>query len=218
MVAENDLKHLYCAQRLSMAGVAKRLRTTHATVLYWMKRYGIPRRSWSESTYTKLNPEGDPFRIVNTLTQAQQELLNAGLLLYWAEGSKRKGVVHLGNLDVRMHQLFLRFLREICAVDEQRLRLSVRVHRQFSLRTARRYWSKELRLPLSQVLVYRHTDTRSRRDRQWSQYGIATLQFQNTKFKEWLTKTTEKYLSRWLGVNDDGTWQVAESHATSCAA
>lgn len=194
MISEDVLIELYCKCQLSMAEVASKLRTTHATVLYWLKKHEITRRSWSESTYAKLNRNGDPFKIPEHLSNEQRELMVAGLLLYWAEGSKLRGSTRIANLDHRMLTLFARFLREVCHVEEKRLSLYVRVYRQFSLSEAKRYWSQLLSLAPSQVFVYQHSDKRSKLYKQWSKYGIATLEFHNTKFKLWLNQTIENYL------------------------
>ena len=130
------------------------------------------------------------------MTARQQALLAAGLLLYWAEGGKtNKTGAAIGNLDGRLLQVFAAFLREVCRVDERRLRVYVRVYRQFSLSAAQRYWSRLLYLPMQRVFVYSHTDQRSRFSRQWSRYGLATLQFHSTKFKRWLDQAIEAYVS-----------------------
>lgn len=90
-----------------MMDIANRLDITHATVNYWMKKHRLPRRSWSESTYLKLNSNGDPFKIKNKLNKKEKELLITGLVLFWTEGSKAfKGSIQLANLGHRMLQLF----------------------------------------------------------------------------------------------------------------
>ncbi len=201
MLRKTQLWELYCSRKLSMAEVAKKLGITHATVLYWLKKHGISRRPRSESSYVKQNPNGNPFTIPSRLTSKQQELLKAALLLYWAEGSKTNGVVRIVNLDARMVQLFIKFLREVCHADEKRLSVYVRVHSQFNLGIAKRYWSHGLRLPTSRVFVYPHTDHRSKASAQWSRYGLATLEFHNTKFKQWLHQSIEQYINRLLGAS-----------------
>lgn len=198
MLKKQILKTLYCGRQYSMMEVAQKLNVTHATVLYWLKRHGITRRSWSESTYVKLNPRGDPFTILSTFSNQQHKLATAGFLLYWAEGAKSRDATRLGNLDPRMLQLFLKFLREICHVREERLRVSVRVHRRFPLRRARAYWARTLRLPPTRIFVYRHTDQRSQYSRQWAHYGLATLEFPSTKFKAWLDRSIETYVRKQL--------------------
>ena len=67
-----------------MFDVAKVFAVTPATVIYWMKKYNLGRRSSSESAYVKQNPDGDPFKIKDKLTDKDRELLLSGLMLYWA--------------------------------------------------------------------------------------------------------------------------------------
>jgi catechol-2,3-dioxygenase len=43
--------------------------------------------------------------------------------------------------------------------------------------------------------VYPHSDHRSKPHKQWSQYGIATLQASNTKLKKWLNNAIEKQVN-----------------------
>ena len=43
-------------------------------VTYWMSNYNIPRRSRSEATYIKQNPNGDPFKIKTKLNRKESEL------------------------------------------------------------------------------------------------------------------------------------------------
>ncbi len=124
----------------------------------------------------------------------------AGFLLYWAEGSKMEGTMRIANLDARMLQLFARFLREVCHAQERRLRVYPRVSRECDLVAARRYWARLLKLPSDQVHVYPHTDTRSLASRQWSPYGLATLEFHNTKLKRWRNQAIEAYLAQQLGT------------------
>lgn len=181
-----------------MTEVAGELEISSAKVLYWLKKFDIPRRSWRDSSYVKQNPRGDPFFIPEKLTEAQKQLLIAGLSLYWAEGSKGKGAIRLANLDHRMLAVFLRFLREVCQVDEQRLFLYVRVYQEFSLKAAKEYWSDFLNISLDKVFAYTHTDTRSRKSSQWSEYGIATLEFHNTKLKQWLDNKINEMIAQLL--------------------
>lgn len=197
MIEKKLLHNLYFNKKLSMVQVADKLKITPRKVEYWLKKYNIQRRSCSESAYVKQNPNGDPFKIKRRLNLQEKELLAIGLILYWAEGSKaKKSPLQLVNLDHRMLQLFLRFLREICRIDETRLRLYVRLYKAFDRKTAKIYWSGLLDIPEEQVFIYSHTDKRSKANKQWSKYGIATLQFGNTKLKKWLDDTIESYLSK----------------------
>ncbi len=178
-----------------MQDIASKLNVTFPTVVYWMEKYNFPRRSNSDSAYCKANPKGDPFKIKKRLNKREKELMLTGIMLYWAEGAKSiKASLQLANLDHRMLQLFIRFLREICGVNEERLKLYVRVYKRFSREKARRYWARTLKMPAKRVYVYPHTDGRSKADKQWSQYGIATLQLHSLKLRNWIDSMIEKQL------------------------
>ena len=199
MINKKLLHDLYCNKRLSMVQVADKLKIMPRKVEYWLKKYNIPRRSRSESAYIKQNPNGDPFKIKRNLNKNEKELFIAGLMTFWAEGSrKNKHSVRLANLDHRMIQLFLKFLRELCGVKEDKISLYVRLYKNFDKNKAQLYWSKLLIIPKSQVYIYAHTDKRSKISKQWSKYGIATLEFHNTKLRKWLEDSIEKYLSKWF--------------------
>ena len=194
MINKNKLYYLYYNKKLSVIDIAKKLGVTPATISYWMDKYSYRRRNQSESAYVKQNAFGDPFDIKKKLTPKEKELFIAGLMLYWSEGAKsQKYVARLGNLDGKMLQVFLKFLRKICRIDESRLRLQVRVYQKFDREKAKAYWAKLLKMPQNNISVHPHTDKRSNVIKQWSPYGIATLEFCNMKFRQWLDKTISEY-------------------------
>lgn len=197
MIKKAVLENLYCEKKLSAAEIAVKLGATFPRVLYWVKKHGIPIRSCSERTYVKLNPGGDPFNPKTALTPREQELFLSGLIIYWAEGSRKiRYSVQVVNMDHRMLILFMKFLREIARVDEKRLRLDVRVYHGFDKDRARRYWSRALHLAIKQVNVYPHIDHRSDPHKQWSPYGIATVCMSNTKLKAWMDQQLEENINR----------------------
>ncbi len=72
-----------------MQDIAYKLGVTFPTVGYWMKKHNLPRRSNSESTYYKLNPNGDPFDIKDRLNKKERDLLLSGLMLYWPKAIRQ---------------------------------------------------------------------------------------------------------------------------------
>ena len=198
-ISKSMLNRLYYKKMLSMQDIASELRSTFPTVRYWMKKHNFSRRSNSDSAYFKANPEGDPFSIKKRLNKDEKDLMLTGLMLYWAEGSKSaKGSIQLANLDHRMLQIFVKFLREVCNIYEEKIRLYVRVYRKFNRKNAKRYWVQKLDISPKKVFVYPHTDTRSKANKQWSRYGIATLQFHNLKLYNWLDNAIETHLKQIL--------------------
>jgi len=197
MLKKKLLNELYYSKKLSMVDVAGSLLVTPATVKYWMQKYDFNRRSSSESAYVKQNPNGDPFKIKDKLTQKDRELLLCGLMLYWAEGSrKNQHVVQLANLDIRMVKFFMEFLRNICGVIEDKLCITVQLYRKFDKETTKSYWSRALGIPDRNIFVTIHSDGRSKPNQQWSRFGIARIEVRNVKLKRWIDGALEKYLNK----------------------
>ena len=119
------IEKLYRKEKLSASEIAKKLKTTPWTVLGYMARNNIPRRTFKEANRVCFEKKPLTFSIKKNLSAKERELKLAGVLIYWAEGAKFKGMdgipctVDLANSDPRMVSLFLRFLREICRIDEK---------------------------------------------------------------------------------------------------
>jgi hypothetical protein len=76
---------------------------------------------------------------------SEREVLIAGALIYWCEGTKDKSyrrseVVDFINSDPEMIAFFLRFLRAV-GVSRECLRFRIHIHEGADLREAERYWA-----------------------------------------------------------------------------
>ena len=80
----------------------------------------------------------------------ERDLLIAGTALYAGEGSKGDGTVSLANTDLRMIELFLRWLRTFFEIDEPRLRVSLYLHEGLDLQAAKEHWASVTGIPVSQ--------------------------------------------------------------------
>jgi hypothetical protein len=191
------LKRLYINDKLSMMDIAQRLGVSHAKVYYWFKKYKIKRRTLSEGAYVKQNPLGDPFKIKEKLNKEEQALFISGLTLFCAEGSRNnKHAVQLANLDKRITRIFVGFLRKICGINNDKINLHVQLFRGFDKNTAIEYWERALFIPRAQIHISAHTDTRSKPEKQVSKFGIARIQINNFKLKNWLDTETNRLLDR----------------------
>ena len=143
------LLDLYRTQKRSMAEIARELGTTETSVVYWMEKYNIPRRSWSEATYAKRNPNGDPFKIKELRTKEDFELFALGVGLYIGEGHKRGYSAALVNADPQVIKVFLKFLREICRVDESKIYAELNVFDDLDVEATIHYWQEVTQIPIS---------------------------------------------------------------------
>lgn len=81
---------------------------------------------------------------------SQKELLIIGAVLYWGEGSKseRSAVsLNFSNSDPLMVSVYMRFIREILKIPEQRIRSGIHIYPSISSDEAKRFWSKITKLP-----------------------------------------------------------------------
>ena len=88
---------------------------------------------------------------------SRQELLILGVALYWGEGYKRPIIkdgiarsyhpVSLSNSDPKLVEAFLRFLREICEVNEDKIRANLRIFQHQNSDQLLQFWSKLTRIP-----------------------------------------------------------------------
>ncbi|MCL5224329.1 MAG: hypothetical protein M1361_01825 [Patescibacteria group bacterium] len=66
-----------------------------------------------------------------------------GLAIYWGEGdSKPKNPLRISNTDPRMIKLYVRFLREIMKVPDDKIRLGLILYPDLDDRASKNYWSK----------------------------------------------------------------------------
>jgi hypothetical protein len=114
-----------------------------------MDKNKIPRRSYSEASYL-IHKDKPRFQIKSMLTDAEEKLRIAGIMLYWAEGTLKGSTVDFANSDPRMVKLFLKFLRKICGIREERLRLYLYTYSYLDLNEVKAFWHGATKIPLSQ--------------------------------------------------------------------
>ena len=83
------------------------------------------------------------------LELSNRELWVAGLMLYWAEGSKTHSVC-LTNSDPKMVHFMMFWFREFCNVSEDKFKARLHIHSGQDEQSMKRFWSKVTGLPLSQ--------------------------------------------------------------------
>lgn len=90
---------------------------------------------------------------------SKTELLLIGAALYWGEGTLRERpgyspIVSFTNSDPQMVKIFLRFLREILNVEEERIRAGVQLHQNIKPEVAKKFWSRITKLPQERFYTF----------------------------------------------------------------
>jgi AcrR family transcriptional regulator len=91
-------------------------------------------------------------------------LFSTALALYWGEGDKRsRNQVRIINADPAVLQVFVQFLKQLCAVPDEKIRLALFTYEDLNEEACRRYWRKKLaitRFHKTQVLKSRSKSKR----------------------------------------------------------
>jgi hypothetical protein len=149
----DEVKQLYYVDKLTAREIGERLHVTVWQVIKFMKKHDLPRRRSNESWGYAFSRKPLSFLKKQGLDRKETELLIAGLMLYWAEGTKTAGVtVDLANSDPKMIVLFLTMLRHIYRVDESRLRVLIYCYSDQNVEELSRYWQRLLKIPKKQFI------------------------------------------------------------------
>ncbi|MDP3792563.1 MAG: hypothetical protein Q8Q89_02430 [bacterium] len=185
---EQGLINLYTNNKKSSSEIAKVFKCSEHKINYWINKYGIQKRTLSDSMYAKYNPHGDPFLVRKPTTLKEANLLGLGLGLYWGEGNKKnKNSIRLGNTDPRIIKKFIEFLIKIFGIKKDKLRFGLQIFSDISEGEVIRFWLNELKdFSINSNQFFKVTVTPSRSlgsYREKSKFGVLTVHFCNVKLK-----------------------------------
>jgi hypothetical protein len=131
------------------------------------------------------------------IARVDEPLHWAGCMLYWAEGSKSRNSLQFVNSDEAMMRFFLRFLREIFEVPDERIRLSVNVHlgNGLTLEQIEAWWLARLDLPRSSLrkATVNHASKASKGVRKPLVYGTARVTVHSTRLVQSIYGSIQQY-------------------------
>lgn len=190
------LKNLYYKKGYSASRVGEILGRSTTSIYKFMKRHGLRRRSPAETNNIAYERQKPSYHSKKHLTLKEEKLKVAALMLYWAEGYKnlsrkaRGGTVDFGNSDPKMIQLFLKFLREICGVSENRLRIYLYCYANQNVEFLKNYWSKVTGISLKQFTKpYIRKDFLPEKSGKMK-YGLVHIRYSDKKLflqiKDWI--------------------------------
>ena len=177
-----------------MAQIAKVFNCSPNKIVYWMRKYGIKRRSRSEANYMLYNPDGDPFKIKERLSEKEILLKGLGLGIYWGEGSKMsRHSLRVANTNPQILRAFREFLKKICQLEDRRISYSIVSFNNVDPEVSRLYWSKELKIsPVKFGKITQIPRQGKGTYKRKSLYGVCTINANNVKLRNWLMNTLEE--------------------------
>jgi hypothetical protein len=133
-------------------------------------------------------------------------LRQAGCMLFWAEGAKRRNTIQFTNSDPHMLAFFRRFLVEAMAIELDEIAMSINVYTNngMAIEEIERYWLDLLELPTSSVrkhMLNNMPTSSSGRARNKLPYGVVTLNVHST----WMVQHIYGAIQEYAGF-DEPAW------------
>lgn len=135
-----------------------------------------------ESENTKAYIEGQ--NLIQQITK--KEILLIGVILYWGEGTKSEKVpvsLSFSNSDPFMISVYMRFIREILKIPEEKIRAGIHIYPSISVEEARKFWSKITKLPEDRFYIITQISKSSQNKRPFNKlpYGTIAIKINNRK-------------------------------------
>ena len=189
---EKEVRDLY-ENGFAAREVAGKLGVSIDRVYKLMRKKHIPRRSPVEANRIAYSKKEASFRLVFIENKEQESLKLAGVMLYWAEGTKLGATVDFANSDERMISIFLKFLRNICCVDEKKLRAYLYCYPQQDVNFLVDYWAELTGIPRARFIKpYVRRDATGKTDHRMK-YGLIHLRYHDKKLMVQLLKWIDEY-------------------------
>jgi hypothetical protein len=155
----------------------------------------LSRRQQSERIYKVLNPNGDPFRYD---PEKNKTLEIIGLVLWATEGDRTQ--LSLANGNPAIVKKYLQFLREICNLNEEKIKVVLHCHDTLPYDRCLQFWSRITRvLPSRFKKPFIKKDSGGRRK---YPYGICRITASNKKLVDKFKQRLEE-----LGMPRDCSYE-----------
>ena len=107
----------------------------------------------------------------------------SGVMLYWGEGDKAsRHRVSLTNTDPAMIKIFMTFLRDVCGVDERKIKAWLLLYPDIREASCKRYWIKEA--GLQNTTFNKSIAVKGKHKTKRLGHGVCTVGITSRYFKE----------------------------------
>lgn len=192
-----QVKYLYNKEGFGMREIANKLDVSIDAVFYFMRKHDLKRRSPQDSNSLRYQKAATSFQLRELKTERLRTLKAIGTMLYWGEGCKsdKVGVVDFANCDKSMIITFMKFLRNVCGVDENRLRVYLYLHTNQNIESCIEYWSEITKISKDQFTkpYVRKDFDESKKDKM--PHGLIHVRYSDKKLlnliKKWIREYSE---------------------------
>jgi hypothetical protein len=197
---DSEIIQAYQGDKLSEMQVAEKLQILPKIVRRVLNKNKIVRRSRSEAgflNYATRHGQKE-FILKENLNEEERLLKMSGIMLYWGEGTKKGVGVAFSNSDPEMIKVFMRFLREICGVDSERIHATIHYYEDHTIAELVQFWSEVASIPVTQFyksyLHQKHGGTY----RDPSRYGTISIQYSDKRLlavlKSWIEESKTLFI------------------------
>lgn len=195
------IKELYYDRQMHMLNIADYLGVSIHSVVYFMRKNNLPRRTLSQTNEINFNKEPLSFQYVKPKSERERVIEAMGTMLYWSEGNKSdkyKGV-DFANSDPAMIKMFLKFIRERFKITEKRLRVYLYCYSNQNTDDLINYWSIQTGISPKQFTqpYIKISDPFSKR---CMRYGLVHIRYCGSRLLSELKKLIESYKSQYAPV------------------
>lgn len=200
-ISQDKLDHVIILYKegLSVREIADKLKVSIDSAYYFFRKNNIQRRNRAEAKNNSYERKKASFNLKNNLSISDKQLRIAGVMLYWGEGSKWQGekIVDFANSDTDMIKVFLRFLREVCVVNEEKLRVYLYCYANQNQESLISYWSEVTKISKKQFSKpYVRKDYDSNKKGKMK-YGLVHIRYADKKLlnliRTWIKENIEKF-------------------------
>ena len=194
------IARMYLEDKLSAAQIGERVQLSTGKVRYILTRNGIPKRSLNEAI-TQVNItrfHKVPFRLRPNLSVGENDLKVTGIMLYWGEGAKTGGSLKLANSNPELIKAFLLFLRNICGVDEERIKLLIHMYPDQNWEFLKKFWGSVTGIPPENLYKPQVLKGKKGTYKNKSVYGTATIHYSDKKLLKLVIDWIDEYKDRFL--------------------
>ena len=159
-----------------------------------IKKYALHLREQYQEEGRALARQNDPYFI-------------AGIMLYWAEGSKSRNSIMIGNTDVNLMKFFVKFLLNFFDIKEKDfvLRLYCHLNNGITLDQIEKYWMTQLGLTeghLNKTYIEQKRIVTGKR-KNIHKYGVCNIAVHRTDIVQKIFGAIQEYVGfenpTWLG-------------------
>ena len=199
-IDEKLVVEMYTKKMLSAVQICEITHLSVSKIVRILEKNNVKKRTISDAI-TQLNItkfHKVPFQLKPILSPSEYDLKLTAIMLYWGEGAKGRGSVKLVNSNPDMIKVFLLFLRRICGVDENRIKMIIHMYPDQDKEFLQRFWSSVT--GIGPERFYKHQILKGKKGtyKKKSLYGTATINYGDKKLLTLILSWIEEYKNIFL--------------------